>query len=116
MIEKTDLLTGEKFIPKRINQNFIRPANRIKFYNEKANQLRHSSSNINKPLHINHRILIELLADKSEAVHHKQFLVGKGFSFGVFTHWENIDGKDRNATYNFIIIPLEKDHIKIIKK
>ena len=87
-MKKKDLLTGEEFETSRINQKFINPKNRIKYYNEKAKQLRQEKAFINKPLHNNLCILKELLADKNEIVKHKQFLLGKGFSFGVHTQYE----------------------------
>ena len=111
----TDPLTKQEFYPKRISQRFATPQNRIKYHNDKAKKLRHSSAYINKPLHINHRILIELLEGKKEAVFHKQFLIGKGFSFSVNTHIEDYNGKKRYAIYEFVIISLENEQIQIIK-
>lgn len=113
---KTDLLTGQKFEARRINQNFATPENRIKFYNQKANNLRHINSYVNKPLHANICILNELLAGKNEATFHKQFLSGKGFSFGVHTHYIEHNKITRIAIYQYIIIPLENDQIKILRK
>ncbi len=114
--EIKDLLTGELFIPKRINQHFISSANRIKYHNDKANDLRHSSAYINKPLHINHRILNELLKDDKEGIFHKEFLTGKGYSFNVHTHYDYYNSKKYAAVYQYITILLENDQIKIIKK
>jgi hypothetical protein len=113
--ERQDLLTGEPFIPLRINQRFIIPANRIKYYNDKANERRHNLSSINKLLHINYSICIELLDGKVEGIFHKQFLLGKGFSLYSFTHYEEYEGRGRYAIYNYLIIVLEKEQIKIIK-
>lgn len=110
-----DLLTGQEFLKKRINQRFSCPENRIKYYNQKANQIRHTLYYINKPLLNNYRILQELMAGKVEADFHKEYLKGKGFDFSIHTHYENYDGKTRNAIYNFIIYLTEKDNIKIIK-
>jgi len=111
-----DLLTGQKFEALRINQKFVTPQNRIKFYNQKANQFRQSVSYINKPLHVNVRILNDLLTGKNEAIFHKQFLMGKGFSFGVHTHYVEHNKNTHIAIYQYLIIPLENEQIKLIKK
>jgi len=79
------------------------------------NNMCHSSAYINKPLHINHLILIELLEGKKEAVLHKQFLAGKGYSYNVYTHVEDYLSIRRFAVYEYIIIPMEDEQIKIIK-
>ena len=112
---RKDPLTKEEFEPKRISQRFANPQNRIKYHNLNAKTLRHSAAFVNKPLHINHRICNELLLGKKEAIFHKQFLLGKGFSFGVHTHYERYDGKNQYAIYLYIWIPLENEQIKIIK-
>lgn len=113
---KTDLLTGEKFKALRINQKFANPQNRIDYHNKKANHLRQSLAYINKPLLVNIRILNELMEGKTEAVLHKQFLLGKGFCMAVHTHYEKNQDKFHCAIYQYIIITLENEQIKIIKK
>jgi len=112
---RNDLLTGEAFTPKRINQVFANSANRIAYHNKKANELRHSSAFINKPLHINHRICNEIMKEKKEAVFHKQFLLGKGFNFNVYNHVNSHDGKNHCAIYQYTIVNLGNEQIKIIK-
>ena len=115
-MKKIDLLTGEEFETNRVNQNFASAKNRIKYYNEKAKMLRQKAAFINKPLHNNLRILDELMANTKELSKHKEFLLGKGFNFGVHTHYEKYKGTKRIALYQYIIIPLENEQIKIIKK
>ncbi len=112
---KLDLLTGEEFIPKRSTQKFANAKNRIAYHNMNATKLRQSISHINKPLHQNLRILNELMNDKNEAVFHKQFLLGKGFSFSVHTHLEKYNDNNFCAVYQYIFFPLENQQIKIIK-
>lgn len=112
---KLDLLTGEEFIPKRSTQKFANAKNRIAYNNLNATKLRQSTSHINKPLHLNLRILNELMKNKKEAIFHEQFLLGKGFSFIVRTHTEVFNGEDICAIYQYIILPLENEQFKIIK-
>jgi hypothetical protein len=114
-MRRTDPLTNENFIAKRINQRFAKAANRIKFYNIKAKEFRHSTSYINKPLNSNIKILQELMVNKDEAIYHKQYLLGRGYSIGIHSHVENYQGKNQFAIHNFILMPLENEQIKIIR-
>lgn len=115
-MHKQDLLTKEEFIPKRINQKFASAQNRIKYYNVMANNLRHSLSSINKPLLRNFKILSDLVNNDEEAIFHKEFMKGRGYNFGIITHSETWDGKTVPAIYNFLIVKLENDKVRIIKK
>jgi hypothetical protein len=113
-MKRQDLLTKEEFIPTRINQKFSCSQNRIKFYNNKANEFRHSIAYISKPLNTNIKIVIELMKGIKECVFHRQFLLGKGFSFGYYTHIEQYNGKNHHAVHNYIL-SISNDEIKIIK-
>jgi hypothetical protein len=111
-----DLLTGQEFLKKRINQRFSCPQNRIKYYNKKANEIRHTLFYINKPLYSNFRVLSEVMGSNEEAVFHKEYLKGKGINFAIHTHYENYEDKARTAIYNFILIALDNNSIKVIRK
>jgi hypothetical protein len=111
----TDPLTGRTFQPRRSNQKFESRVTQIRFNNMKAKKRRQSMANINKPLNKNFQILNEIMSSKKEGNFHKQFLIGKGFSFGVHTHYENYGSKTYNAIYNFIIVPIDKELIKIVR-
>ena len=115
-MRKNDLLTGEEFETNRVNQNFANAQNRVKYYKNKAQELRRKTARINKPLHKNLRILNELLPNKGEIIKHKQFLLGKGYLLSVFTHFEKYGEKSYPSLYEYTIIRLENEHIKIIKK
>jgi hypothetical protein len=114
--QKIDLLTGEKFIPKRINQRFASPINRIRFHNRQAKKIRLDKSHVDKPLHDNYFVLSRLLGRKSEAVFHPEYLKGKGVNLSYHTHVEEYDNKPRNAIYRFIIVVIGPDKIKIVQK
>jgi hypothetical protein len=109
-----DLLTGEPFLPKRINQKFISAENRIAYHNQKANELRQSTAFIDKPLHVNLRILNEVMKGKREKTLHKQFLLGKGFSFLVHNQVVKYQDKNHFSVYQYIIITGANDMIKIV--
>ena len=113
-MKRQDLLTNEDFVPSRINQKLAKAENRIKYYNDKANEFRHSIAYLSKPIQQNIRILNELMKGKKDAAFHKQFLLGKGFSMGVYTHIEQYDSKNQFAIHTYIILPVANEQIKII--
>ena len=110
-MERTDLLTGETFYPSRITQKFACADNRIKYHNRKANNLRHSIMFVSNPLQKNLRILNELLKGKNKATFHKQFLLGKGYSFDVLTHFDNFEGNRTACIYQYAILLGNTDEI-----
>jgi hypothetical protein len=110
-MKMNDLLTGEGFYPSRITQKFARAENRIKFHNQKANKLRHSVMFVNNPLQKNLRILNEIMVGKTKGVFHKQYLLGKGYSFDVLTHYENFEGKRTACIYHFTMQVGENDQL-----
>lgn len=112
---RSDLLTGEKFYPSRITQKFSCAENRIKYNNRKANELRHSIMYVNSPLHKNIRILNELMEGKEKEIFHKQFLLGKGYSFDVLTNFHDIDGKEHPCVYQFCMQFIEDDLLTFTK-
>lgn len=110
-----DPLTNEVFPKKRINQRFACAENRINYHNMKANELRHSVMHVNKPLHTNLRILIELMKNEQEKIFHNQFLLGKGFNFSFSTHITLHENKRHPAVYQYTFVTLMDDKVKIIK-
>lgn len=112
---RNDLLTGEQFKPKRINQKFSSSKNRIKFYNQKASELRHSMMFINVPLQKNLKILNELMIGKNIQKFNKQYLLGKGYSFNVFTHYQKIENTNVPCIFNYAIMLIEGESITFIE-
>jgi hypothetical protein len=109
--------SGESFIPKRQNQIFATKENRVLFHNQINNQLRKRLSKINKQLLLNLRILLEVLDDESERVIHKQYLLGKGFSFKVFTHFtlSKLSNNYCYCIYEATYERIDDDNYKITK-
>lgn len=112
-MRKNDLLTNEPFIATRINHKFSRPENRIKFNNRKATKLRHSVQHINKPLHRNLKILNEVMVDSMKKKLHRQWLLGRGFNFGVMTHFVELEGEQLKCIYDYCITE-EKENSDVI--
>lgn len=103
-LTKKDPLTGETFLPKRVNQRFASASNRKKYNNQHANSLRKKRAVIYGPLNKTHLLLIKLMEGKSESVFSYDFLEGYGIQFNSYTHTEVIDGKRYNCVFEFIII------------
>lgn len=114
MKSSIDPLTNEEFVKTRENQRFANAVNRIAYHNRKANNLRKKLMVINRPLLKNYQILIECLGRRSFKTFHKEFLKGKGFLFGVFTHYQEHEENHQPAIYDFIIVNAGDDKIKVI--
>lgn len=114
---RTCPLSNDEFQPTRNNQIFSSKENRIIFHNQQNNQLRKRLSYINKQLLLNFRILNDVLDGEKETITHKQFLLGKGFSFSVFTHL-SMSKFSNNYCYSVYEVKYERiddDNYKITK-
>ena len=116
--KRTCLYSGEQFYPKRNNQKFATSKNKETFHNNINNELRRARAFIERKLHRNFKILLELMKEKTKGSFSKEFLKGKGFSFDVLTHYEMYEGINRHAIYSFIIIPSENntEYVTVIRK
>jgi len=99
-----DPFSLQEFQPHRSNQRFSCPKNRVSYHNEKAKKIRHSKSFIDAKTHKNFCILSEIMDGYDEREFHRQFLLGKGFTFGVVTHFDLIDDVSRPCFYEFTMI------------
>ena len=109
-----DPLTQEEFVPKRCNQRFANSQNRIKYYNNKANQERIENAFIDKPMKKNLKILKELMEGKTNEFFHIEYLRGKGYDFNFY----HATCKAKNSTgyclYNYILI-FEKPYVHVLR-
>jgi hypothetical protein len=116
VIRQKDPLTGELFFPKRANQKFARPENRIKFNNDVANELRREREHINKPIHISHVKLRKLMVGINEAEFSFDYMDGAEIDFNLFNHYVLYNGINRRAIFEFIIIIYRYNkRIKVIR-
>lgn len=116
MKPRKDLLTGEPFVPTRITQKFANAENRILYHNQRANKLRHSIMFVDNPLRANLRILNKIMDNKNELTFHKEYLLGKGYTFNVMTHFVTHEEKRQPCIYHYIIITLDNNQVCIIKQ
>jgi hypothetical protein len=113
---RKDPQTGELFFPKRVNQKFARPENRIKFNNDAANELRRERENINKPIHIAHVKLRKLMDGINEAEFSFDYMEGAEIDFNLFNHYVLHNEIKRRAIFEFIIIIYRfNKRIKVIR-
>jgi hypothetical protein len=110
-----DPYTLEEFTPKRTNQRFASALSRQKFHNSRASELRNEMAFIQRPLYRNYRILKDLLENKKEVTLHREFLLGKSYDLSKATHISKIGSEIHYCVYNFILIPLANDLIKILR-
>ena len=114
-LTKKDPLTGETFLPKRVNQRFASASNRKKFNNQQANALRKERDKICGPLNKTHLLLVKLMKGKNEATFSKEFLKGYGAGLSLFNHIVKIDGVQHHCIFEFVIIFLDNNIVKIIR-
>ena len=115
MEQAKDLFTNEIFIKRRSNQKFANPQNRIRYNNLKARKKRAAKAPVEKPLDQNRTILKKILGISIEKVVSKDFLLGAGFSFGLFTFQKTIDGNTYSGIFEYGITKLTDGNFKIIK-
>lgn len=113
-IRRTDPYTGEKFFAKRINQTFATPANRIKFHNKSASELRKERAFLDKHVHKNHLIFKEIYVEGNDNIFDNMWLSGKGLRNDATNHQVLYQGVIRNCIYEYVLIPIG-NKTKIIK-
>ncbi len=114
-IRRTDPLTREEFTAGRVNQRFAIPANRIKFHNESASDLRKERAVINNPINKTHRLIRKLMGNKRESEFSNDYLEGYGIDYRCFNHYFKINGIRYPSIYEFtFIIDQANKTIKII--
>lgn len=107
--------SGDKFYPKRTNQKFLNDECRIAYHNDKSNELRTMRAKVDRILHKNHKIIVELMGDTVRKSFSLQFLEGKGYSTGVLTGFKKLNDKWYHTLYNFIVIQSKNDTVTVIK-
>ncbi len=111
---RKDPHTGEKFFAFRVNQRFAIPANRIKFHNSQASELRKERAFLDKHVHKNHLICREIYVEGGINIFDNMWLLGKGLRSDATNHQVSYQGIIRNCIYEYMLIPIE-NKTKIIK-
>lgn len=108
--------TGVAFKPRRSNQIFIDAKARSAFFNKKMKTIREKVEKTNKKLLKNFLILKEEIGDKREVVKHEEYLLGRGYSFNVFTNLIKYDDNIVGQVYDFLIEKIDTTNYKICRK
>ena len=104
MEQTIDPLTNEPFVKLRRNMRFATPEHRIKWHSKNKLLAKELRAFIEKPLHVNHKILMELLEPSETKTFQKTILSEQGYCFSVLTHYEYHDNCLNAALYNFILL------------
>ncbi len=108
-----DPLTNEEFTKQRSNQIFACKENQIRFNNERARQKRNAMAAINKTLYNNRNVLRSILGEEQSVQRSKDFMLGAGYEFGVFTHNMRIDNILWYCVYEYGFCALEGERYSI---
>jgi len=106
-MQKTCPYSGKQFIPKRRDQVYASPLERMRYHNEVAAELRRVKAPIDKALEKNFLILSELLQEGDTKTFEKDNLKKKGYMLSYFTHLDNHLGAYVMCLYHFVIIKTE---------
>ena len=110
--KRQDKLDGRLFQPKRKNQVFRQKSNRIKYHNLIKTYLRDEIGEVDYNLHKNYLLLKDLLGTSKVKTFKKEYLEGKGFTFGVHTGLSDQNGKVTPIIYKYLL-DIDGDKIKV---
>ena len=90
---RIDPYTQEEFFPKRSNQIFATPQNKMMFHNERAKEYRDETKEFRNCYDRCYKILRLLLEGKSPVRVHHEYLEGMGFDYvGITAYHETKEG------------------------
>jgi hypothetical protein len=82
---KIDPYTQEKFFPKRSNQVFATPQNKMRYHNERAKEYRDETKAVRSRIDRNNKLFESLLRENNKARFHIEYLKGKGVDLKAVT-------------------------------
>ena len=112
---RRDPLTKEEFEPKRTNQRFANPENRINYHNEIAREKRKLTSKVNYTLTRNWNIILKQLDGKRKVMRSYEFMLGAGFDFDYFQRQYHINDSVFCRIYNCIYLINDDDMVRLGK-
>lgn len=110
-----DPWTNKEFTKHRSNQKFSCKENQIRYNNEKARKKREAMAAINRTLNTNRKVLQSILGENERVKRSRDFLLGAGYHFGVFTHSMKVEGVLWNCVYEYGITAIEDQQFIIGK-
>jgi hypothetical protein len=114
---RKDKLTGTEFIPERSNQLFATRANQIRYNNELARKKREAKKPLDRILDTNRTIIYRLLGQAKAGTYNKDYLLGAGFNFSVYTYvTRDVNNHLVFAIYDVAIVQTTENEYKVIKR
>lgn len=111
---KIDPYTGDEFYPKRSNQVFATPQNKMKYHNERAKEYRDETKEFRNCYDRCYKILRLLLEGKSSVRVHHEYIEGMGFDYGGLTAYH--ETKKGFIFYVYDIVMVLEDDYYIISR
>lgn len=115
LLQRKCKFSGELFSPKRNNQLYLNRQNQIAFNNHKALIKRKAKSEIDKLLDNNRTILMNVLNGEKSIIKHKEYLLGAGFHFGVFSYQKKVGEVLFSGIYEYGIGKKDETHYQLIR-
>lgn len=110
-----DPFTNKEFTKKRNNQIYENRENQVKFNNKKARKKRMAMAAINKTLNNNRKVLQSVLGNDERVQRSRDFMLGAGYDFRIFTHNIKIGQSLWHCVYEYGITQLENGNYVICK-
>jgi hypothetical protein len=111
---KIDPYTHEKFFPKRSNQVFATPQNKMMFHNERAKEYRDETKKVRSRLDRNNKLFESLLGENNKARFHVEYLRGKGADLKAVTRFFQIRDEIVYRVFDFSFRYDQKDKNYVI--
>ena len=111
---RIDPYTQEKFFPKRSNQIFATPQNKMKFHNERAKEYRDETKAVRSRLDRNNRLFDSLLGNRMKVRKHVEFLKGKGVDLKAVTRVVQIGDEISYKVFDFSFLYDKEDENYVI--
>ena len=110
-----DPWTNKEFTKHRSNQKFAHKENQIRYNNEKARQKRMAMAAINRTLDNNRKVLQSILGNEKHVKRSRDFLLGAGYHFGIFTNSIKLEGTLWSCVYEYGITAMADQQFMISK-
>ena len=111
---RIDPYTQEEFSPKRSNQIFATPQNKMMFHNERAKEYRDETKKVRSRLDRNNKLFEALLGDNKKARFHVEYLKGKGADLKAVTRFFQIRDEIVYRVFDFSFRYDQKDKNYVI--
>jgi len=96
--------SGVQFKPRRRDQVYASPINRMRYHNDIAAEIRRIKAPVDKILEKNFIILSGLVKEGETKTFEKSFLIEKGYNTYFITHFDSYNEELAMCLYHFMIL------------